>query len=69
MKPKGEVALKKLNSTSVKFGPSQPKITEFLTSSDTIQRVTTGIQATLSLIAVQNCRASEMSLKPEARRR
>ena len=69
MKPKGEVSAKKLNSTSVRLGPSQPKMTAFFMDSDNIQRVTTGIHATLSLIAVQNCLASEISLKPEARRR
>mgnify|MGYP001233279045 CR=1 FL=1 len=36
---------------------------------DIIQRVTTGIHAILSLIAVQNCLASEMSSKPDALKR
>ena len=67
--PKGKVARKKSNSALVSVGPAQPKITELLTTSDIIQRVTTGIHATLSLTAEQNCLASERSSKPKARKR
>ena len=67
--PKGKFSRKKSNSASVSVGPAQPKTTELLTNSDIIQRVTTGIHATLSFTAEQNCLASERSSKPKARKR